>query len=47
MLIQISVLDVIIEDKSSPLMIAVQRTTASLAACFDGETRKILYPVMI
>jgi len=28
------------------LMVGVQRTTASLASCFDGETRKILYPVM-
>ena len=43
-LLKIPVLDVIVEDKSSPLMIAVQRTTSSLAKCFKGETRKLLYP---
>ena len=45
-LLQIPVIDVVIDGKSSPLMVGVQRTTASLASCFDGETRKILYPVM-
>ena len=45
-LLQIPVIDVIIDEKSSPLMVAVQRTTASLASCFDGSSRKILYPVM-
>jgi CRISPR-associated protein Cas1 len=37
-------IDVMIDGKSSPLMNAVQRTTASLAKCFEGDTRKILYP---
>ena len=37
-------LDVVIQDEKSPLMVAVQRTTASLARCFLGETRKIIYP---
>jgi CRISPR-associated protein Cas1 len=46
MLLQIPVIDVVIDDKSSPLMVGVQRTTASLASCFEGETRKILYPEM-
>ena len=46
-LLQIPVIDVVIDDKCSPLMVGVQRTTASLAACFEGETRKILYPIMI
>lgn len=32
--------------ETSPLMIAMQRTTASLAKCFMGETRKILYPIL-
>lgn len=45
-LLQIPVIDIIIEEKSSPLMVGVQRTTASLASCFEGVTRKILYPVM-
>ncbi len=45
-LLQIPVIDVVIDGKSSPLMVGVQRTTASLASCFDGETRKIMYPVM-
>lgn len=45
-LLKIPVLDVWIEKKSSPLMVGMQRTTASLMKCFEGETRKILYPEM-
>ncbi len=37
--------DVITEDGKSPLMVAVQRTSASLAKCYLGESRKIIYPV--
>ena len=37
---------VTVGDKSGPLMVAMQRTTASLAKCFEGETRKILYPAI-
>lgn len=44
-LLIIPALDVIIDDKSSPLMIATQRTTASLYDCFEGVSRKILYPL--
>ena len=33
-----------IEGKDSPLMVGLQRTTASLARCFEGEAKKILYP---
>lgn len=36
--------DVIIDENKSPLMIATQRTAASVAKCFSGEQRKILYP---
>ncbi len=36
--------DVLIDDNKSPLMLATQRTAASLAKCFTGEQRKILYP---
>ena len=43
-LLQIPVVDVVIEGKSSPLMIGMQRTTASLNACFEGSERKIKYP---
>jgi len=45
-LLQLPVIDIIIDEKSSPLMVGMQRTTASLASCFEGETRKILYPIM-
>lgn len=43
-LLSIPVLDVVISNNRSPLMIAVQQTTASLAQCFMGEIRKIKYP---
>jgi CRISP-associated protein Cas1 len=39
-------IDVVIEGKKSPLMVGVQRTTASLMRCFMGESRKISYPVL-
>lgn len=45
-LLTIPTLDVVIENKRSPLMVAVTRTTASLVACFAGESRKIAYPVL-
>jgi CRISPR-associated protein Cas1 len=44
MLLQIPVVDVILDGKRSPLMIGVQKTTASLARCYTGEQRRILYP---
>lgn len=43
-LLVIPTLDVIIDEQKSPLMIALQRTTASLMACFEGEKRRISYP---
>lgn len=43
-LLAIPSLDVVIDGKRSPLMIAVGQTTASLAKCFNGEARKISYP---
>ena len=45
-LLKIPVLDVVISEKRSPLMIAVSQTTASLYRCFCGESRKIAYPIM-
>ena len=43
-LLNIPVLDVIINGQRSPLMIAASQTTASLAKCFLGESRKVAYP---
>ena len=43
-LLQVPAIDVMIEGEKSPLMVAMQRTTASLMKCFEGESRKILYP---
>lgn len=43
-LLMIPSIDIKIDGQSSPLMVGLQRTTASLAACFEGEQRKILYP---
>jgi CRISPR-associated protein Cas1 len=45
-LLGIATVDVQIDRQSSPLMVGVQRTTASLRKCFEGETRKIIYPVL-
>ncbi|MCA4898542.1 MAG: type II CRISPR-associated endonuclease Cas1 [Bacteroidota bacterium] len=45
-LLTLPALDVKMEGETSPLMIALQRTSASLAKCFLGETRKIAYPLM-
>lgn len=45
-LLSIPVVDVMIDEEKSPLMNAVQRTTASLAKCFEGGSRKLLYPVL-
>jgi CRISPR-associated protein Cas1 len=46
-LLNIPVLDVTINNQRSPLMIAVGITTTSLAKCYAGEIRKIVYPVFI
>lgn len=43
-LLKIPTADVLLDDKAGPLMVAVQRTTASLAQCFAGEQRKLLCP---
>src|SRR5690606_25115030 len=45
-LLNLPTIDVEIEGQKSPLMVGVQRTTASLAKCFEGSSRKILYPIM-
>jgi len=43
-LLSIPATDILIEKVRSPLMVGAQRTTASVAACFEGKTRKIIYP---
>jgi CRISPR-associated protein Cas1 len=43
-LLNVLTVDVAMDDSTSPLMIATQRTAASLAKCYLGESRKILYP---
>lgn len=45
-LLQIPVLNVTINRKRSPLMIAAGITSASLYKCFSGESRQIAYPTM-
>ncbi|MFM2339073.1 MAG: hypothetical protein RL115_2266 [Bacteroidota bacterium] len=44
-LLEIPAMDVVLDGKKSPLMNAVQRTTASLCKCFERTSRKILYPM--
>ena len=43
-LLRIPAADVLINGETSPLMIAMHRTASSLAKCYNGEQRKILYP---
>ena len=43
-LLSIPTIDVIIDGKSRPLMVAVDQTISSLYKCFSGESKDILYP---
>src|SRR5690606_12423833 len=43
-LLVLPTIDIEIEGEKSPLMVGMQRTTASLMQCFEGEKRRILYP---
>ena len=43
-LLNIPVLDVVIDDQRSPLMVAVGQTSASLYKCYEGSLRRIKYP---
>lgn len=45
-LLSLPVVEVNIQGRRSPLMVAVAQTTASLYKCFSGELRKIIYPEM-
>jgi len=43
-LLEIATADIMIDSQRSPLMVGLQRTTASLAKCFEGKSKKIIYP---
>lgn len=43
-LLQLPQVDVYFNDMTSPLLVGMSRTTASLARCFEGVSRKINYP---
>ncbi|MCF6185667.1 MAG: type II CRISPR-associated endonuclease Cas1 [Bacteroidales bacterium] len=43
-LLSIPAIDVTIDGKKSPLMVAMGRTTASLFECFESRRKKILFP---
>lgn len=45
-LLGIPTIEVTVNGKRSPLMVAVTQTTASLHKCFSGELRRIAYPEM-
>lgn len=43
-LLEIPAMDIKIDGQSSPLMVGMQRTTASLMQCFEGASRKLVFP---
>lgn len=43
-LLGIATVDVLFDKGKSPLMVGMQQTTASLARCYEGYARKIVYP---
>ncbi|MRX46237.1 type II CRISPR-associated endonuclease Cas1 [Pedobacter puniceum] len=45
-LLSIASVDVSFEKGTSPLMVGLQYTTASLAKCYEGTLRKINYPII-
>ncbi|MBX2965578.1 MAG: type II CRISPR-associated endonuclease Cas1 [Cyclobacteriaceae bacterium] len=46
-LLMLPAVDVLLNGEHSPLQVAAQRTTASLAKCFEGTGKKILYPELL
>ncbi|MFI3322116.1 MAG: type II CRISPR-associated endonuclease Cas1 [Rikenellaceae bacterium] len=46
-LLSIPITQIVIGGKRSPLMVGVAQTTASLARCFEGEARKVVYPTLL
>lgn len=45
-LLAVSTIDIFFKKEKSPLLIGMQRTTASLARCFEGFQRQIDYPYL-
>ncbi len=45
-LLGIATVDVKFENRTSPLMVGIQTTTASLVKCYDGSLRRINYPAI-
>lgn len=45
-LLRLAAMDVVIDKKNSPLMVAMSRTTNSLYECFAGKKRNLLYPIL-
>lgn len=43
-LLGVATVDVLLDGERNPLTVAAQRTTASLAKCFEGKAKKIIYP---
>lgn len=46
-LLTIPVIDVVLDGKKSPLMVAMGLTASSLQKCYSGESRKLLYPEFV
>lgn len=46
-LLKIPAMDISINGEKSPLMVGLQRTTASIAKCFEGDCKKIVYPEFV
>lgn len=46
-LLEVPATDILISGNDSPLMVGIQQSTASLMRCFEGESRKIIYPDFI
>jgi len=43
--LQIPAMDIEIDGVKSPLMVGAQRTSHSLFKCYEGESRKIIFPI--
>ncbi len=46
-ILSLASMDILFGNEKSPLMVGMQRTTSSLAKCFNGLSRKISYPTFI
>lgn len=46
-LLRLPALDIFIDGEKSPLIVGLQRTTASLSKCFEGKNKKIIYPEFV